>query len=141
VLLADDEGHIRAMMKAIVRGIGYDVAAEAANGQEAVDRFLEIMPDMALLDINMPVKTGYEALAEIIARVPEACVIMLTSVADLSTVQECIDLGATGYIRKDTPVAELRSMIAETWQGHLSHQTVDFPQERIIRGDFHAGKV
>jgi len=120
VLLADDEIHIRAMMKAVIKIMGYDVAAEAANGQEAIDRFREVKPDITLLDINMPVKMGTETLKEIIAAQPGACVIMLTSVSDLSSVQECIDFGAANYIRKDTPIAEMKTAIAETWKAHKS---------------------
>jgi len=59
-------------------------------------------------------------LKEIIAAQPGACVIMLTSVSDLSSVQECIDFGAANYIRKDTPIAEMKTAIAETWKAHKS---------------------
>lgn len=120
VLLADDEFHIRAMMKAVIKTMGYDIAAEAMNGQEAIDRFKELKPDITLLDINMPVKTGTEALKEIIDAQPDACVIMLTSVSDLASVQECADCGAANYIRKDTPITEMKTCIAETWQAHKS---------------------
>jgi two-component system, chemotaxis family, chemotaxis protein CheY len=116
ILLADDELHIRKMMGAVIKSMGFDVVAEAANGNEAVELFFKEKPDIALLDINMPIKTGTEALKEIIAASPDACVIMLTSVSDLETVQEVINLGAAQYIRKDMQLFEIKKIVAETWQ-------------------------
>ena len=118
ILLADDELHIRKMMGAVIKSMGFDVVAEAANGNEAVALFLKEKPDIALLDINMPIKTGIEALKEIIAASPDACVIMLTSVSDLETVQEVIKLGAAQYIRKDMQLNEIKKIVAETWREH-----------------------
>ncbi len=63
----------------------------------------------------MPLKTGYEVLEEILAQFPNALVIMLTSVTDIESVEKCIELGAANYIRKDTPTAELKSIIKETF--------------------------
>ncbi len=67
----------------------------------------------------MPVKTGDEALAEIMAIRSNALVIMLTSLADMETVQRCISLGATNYIRKDTPIQEIKRKIMETFNAYL----------------------
>lgn len=116
VVLADDEEHSRRLIKAVMTSMKCEVAGEATNGQEAVDLFKSEMPDLLLLDINMPVKTGEEALREIIDHSPDAFVIMLTSVADMESVEQCINIGAANYIRKDTPVQEIKSIIKETWQ-------------------------
>ena len=116
LLLADDESHIRTMMKAVVKTMGYELVGEAANGLEAVDRFRSLRPDITLLDINMPIKTGLEALKEIMTLDPSACVIMLTSLSDRETIEECLALGASNYIRKDTPLAQIKALIAETWE-------------------------
>ena len=69
-----------------------------------------------MMDINMPLKTGEEALREIMAEFPEARVIMLTSVIESATVEKCIALGAAGYIRKDSPVDEIKAIINDTLQ-------------------------
>ena len=55
-MIADDETHIRAMIKALVKTMNAEVVAEAANGLQAVDLFDEHLPDLLLLDINMPSK-------------------------------------------------------------------------------------
>lgn len=119
VLIADDENHIRLLMKTAMAKIGFKVIGLATDGQEAVDLYQKTRPDLLLLDINMPVKTGEVALKEIIGRNPEAKIIMLTSVADTETVMECIDEGASNYIRKDTPIGEIVKIIRDTW-GDLS---------------------
>jgi two-component system chemotaxis response regulator CheY len=115
VLIADDETHTRQLLKAVMSSMNTEVVGEAKNGREAVEMFREQRPNIALLDINMPEKTGDEALKEIIAEFPDAFIIMLTSVADMETVERCIELGASHYIRKDTPIQEMKKMISEAW--------------------------
>ncbi|MCL5807018.1 MAG: response regulator [Deltaproteobacteria bacterium] len=120
VLLADDESHIRSLMKAVIKTLGYDVIAEAVNGSEAVDLCVKEKPDLLLMDINMPVKTGIEALKEIVSLCPKTCVIMLSSVSDMESVQEAIEAGATHFIRKDTPITEMKTIITEAWDDYKS---------------------
>lgn len=114
-IIADDENHIRMLIKTVIKGMGVEIAAEAKNGQEVIDLYRQIRPHILLMDINMPVKGGEEALKEIKTEFPEAFIIMLTSVADIETVQRCLDLGATNYILKDTPIPEMKAIIKETW--------------------------
>lgn len=118
VLIADDEMHIRMLLKTVAATINCEVVAEAANGREAVSLFREKRPDLVLLDINMPLQTGEEALREIVKEFPAAVVIMLTSVSDMESIERCIDAGACNYIRKDTPLAEMKSLISETISLH-----------------------
>ncbi len=115
VLLADDEVHIRALMKAVIKSINGEIVAEATNGQEAIDLFNELKPDLMLLDINMPIKTGQEALEEVIREYPNALVIMLTSLSDAKSVEKCMKLGAANFIRKDTPLDKMKDIIKQTW--------------------------
>ena len=114
--LADDEIHIRMLMKKVFTSMGCEIAGEAKNGTEAVELYRLEKPDIMLLDINMPMKTGDEALRDIVSEFPDAFVIMLTSLADVESVQKCLDAGAVNYIRKDTPIAELKEIIKETWK-------------------------
>lgn len=116
VVLADDEGHSRMLIKAVMTSMKCEIAGEALNGREAVDLFKKEKPDLMLLDINMPLMTGKEALKEIMNYYQDAFVIMLTSVADMESVEKCLDMGAANYILKGTPVQEIKSIIKETWQ-------------------------
>lgn len=113
VVLVDDEHHIRLLLKTAINAMGCEVVAEGKNGNEAIRLYREKRPDLLLLDINMPEKTGEEALATIMAEFPEALVVMLTSVSDTTTVENCLVTGAANYIRKDTPLAEIKAMIGE----------------------------
>lgn len=113
VVLCDDEFHIRLLIKTAVNSIGCEVVAEGKNGNEAVALFRQHRPDLLLLDVNMPEATGEEALGKICAEFPDALVVMLTSVSDSATVEHCLISGAANYIRKDTPIAEIKAMIGE----------------------------
>ena len=115
VLIADDEKHIRLLFKSMLLKENYEVVGEAADGDEAIDLFGQLQPDILLMDINMPFKTGIEALEAIMAQGTDALVIMLTSVADMASVAQCIDIGAGGYIRKDTPLKDVARIIEETY--------------------------
>ena len=115
IIIADDEAHIRMLIKTVFKTMQADVVAEAKNGQEAVDLYRKEKPDLLMLDINMPVKTGPEALSEIRNDYPQAFIIMLTSVADMDTVQNCLEKGASSYILKDTPLNEMKRLIKEAW--------------------------
>jgi two-component system, chemotaxis family, chemotaxis protein CheY len=115
VMICDDSKGYRKVMSGIVENLGYELVAVAANGQEAVDLFAEHTPDLLLLDINMPEKTGVDALEEILDDCPEALVIMLTSVAEMETVERCIEVGAINYILKDGAQDGIEATIRETW--------------------------
>lgn len=114
VLVADDEMAMRVFIGAILAKINCEVVGQACNGAEAVTMFRDKKPDLLIMDINMPLKTGEEALEEIRSEFPDATVIMLTSVVESETVKRCLELGATGYIRKDSPIDEIKAIINET---------------------------
>ncbi|MFP4474612.1 MAG: response regulator transcription factor [Desulfatibacillaceae bacterium] len=115
VIVADDEPHLRVLMRSIMRSMGIDIVGEAKNGKEAVEMWREFHPDLLLLDVNMPLMDGEDVLKEIMQDDEDAFVIMLTSVSDLGTVEKCVDLGASNYIRKDTPIPEIKKLIRTTW--------------------------
>jgi len=122
VLLAEDEVHSRVLMKAVLSSMNCEVVGEAKTGAEVPDLFRKLRPHMLFLDINMPLRSGDEVLREIITEFPGAFVIMLTSVTDLNSIEKCITFGAANYIRKDTPVPEIKSIIKETWSGFVRSQ-------------------
>ncbi len=117
VLLADDEIHIRQVLRGVVKAEGFELVAEANNGEDAVALFRKHRPDLTLLDVNLPLMTGDEALAEIVKEAPEARVVMLTMVSDAGTVRRCLELGASGYILKSNDLATIRTMVREAVAG------------------------
>ncbi|HEY8993647.1 MAG TPA: response regulator [Lacunisphaera sp.] len=109
ILLTDDESHIRKFIGLVLKKFGDPGILEAADGAIAVKLYEQEKPDLVLLDVNMPNMDGIQALAEIKRLDPDALVVMLTSLANRHTVEECVRLGAIDYIRKDTPRDELNS--------------------------------
>lgn len=115
VLLADDELHIRVLIKKVLESMNLEIVAEAKNGEEAVQLYRQHKPHMVFLDINMPVMDGQEALKVIKKEFPESFVIMLTSLSAMDVVKDCLEAGAANYIRKDTPLQELKLYVKESW--------------------------
>ena len=115
VLLADDEAHVRLLVRTIVTSLGYEVIAEAADGRKAVELFDTTSPDLLLLDINMPVMDGLAALKALREKSDSVAIVMLTSLASADVVEQSLEAGATYHLRKDLPVAELKEEIREAW--------------------------
>lgn len=111
VVITDDEPHVRVFLRFAMNNMGLTVVGEAENGAQAVDVYRELRPDLLLLDLNMPVKTGEAALRDILSEFPDARVVMLSSTADRESVEECAQLGAAHYIRKDCPFEEMKEII------------------------------
>jgi CheY-like chemotaxis protein len=122
VLVADDEVHLQYMLKALLETMGCEVAAMASTGEEAWEAWKRLAPDMTFLDINMPGGDGVAVLERIMATNAAAFVVMLTSVVDAASVERCVRAGAAGYIRKDTPVAEMKKLMLGFWNEHLRQQ-------------------
>ena len=119
VLLADDEAHVRLLIRTVVASLGYEVVGEAADGRRAVELFDAVSPDLILLDINMPLMDGLAALKALREKSETVAIIMLTSLASAEVVEQSLDAGATYHLRKDVPVAELKEEIREAWLTHV----------------------
>ena len=100
VLIVDDSPIMRQMLVKIFTGEGFEVIGEAADGVEALELFDRLGPDLVTLDIVMPKMRGIEVLEQIMAKKPEARVIMASSVSDARTVMHCLKMGAKQYIIK-----------------------------------------
>jgi DNA-binding NarL/FixJ family response regulator len=94
------------------------VVGEAANGQEAVDNIQRLAPDLLLLDINMPVLDGIQALAAIRKHLPEQKILMLTISQNDDDLIDAIVAGANGYLLKNTEPETLRTTIQQVMEGH-----------------------
>lgn len=110
VLVVDDALYMRSMIRDILANSGrYEVVGEAANGREAVERFVELKPDLVTMDIVMPELDGIEATREILSRRPEALIVMCSALGQEALVIESIAAGAKDFIVKPfTPEKVLR---------------------------------
>ncbi|MEW5818590.1 MAG: response regulator [Cyanobacteriota bacterium] len=118
-IICDDEIQMREYLKEIVTEMGYEVIAEANNGEEVIQLYNEKKPDLLFLAVNIPYKNGFEVLEEIIKLHPQAFIIIVSSLADIETITRCIDIGAYNYIRKDTSREKIKSIIKETRDYYL----------------------
>ncbi|MGH2889185.1 MAG: response regulator, partial [Solirubrobacteraceae bacterium] len=100
VLVVDDAAFMRKVVSDALASGGHEVIGEAGNGVEAIDRFRELKPELTMLDITMPEKTGLEALAEIMTIDPSARVLMCSALGQESKVIESIKLGAKDFVVK-----------------------------------------
>ena len=119
VLIAEDEPHIRTVLRAIVTALGGEVVGEATDGEQAVALAAIKRPHIALLDINMPKLTGDAALQRILAADPRVIVIMMTAQDTLEAVRTCLEGGARDYILKSNRAEEIFRLLRESWPSYV----------------------
>jgi CheY-like chemotaxis protein len=113
-LVVDDDDHVRTFLIVLLRKVVSGTVFEARNGVEAIEVFRQQKPGLILLDVNMPVMDGLEALRKIRETAPEVPIIMITSLATRKVVEDSLAAGASHFVRKDTPKAEIIEIIRET---------------------------
>lgn len=112
VMLADDHALMREGIKHLLEFDGsVEVIEEANNGVECLEKLKNIKPDILLLDINMPDKNGIEVLEELKKSNSSVKVLMLTVHSEVEYLIKAIDIGANGYILKDSGSIELKQAI------------------------------
>ncbi len=108
ILLVDDHEVVRLGLKSLLsRHPQFQIVDEASNATEAVEKALAVRPDIVVMDIRLPGKSGIEACREITSRQPQTKVIMLTSYAEDELLFDAIAAGASGYVLKQIGSGEL----------------------------------
>jgi two-component system response regulator NreC len=128
LLLCDDHALFRAGLKALLgKQPTLEVVGEAADGQAALEEDERLRPDLVLMDIEMPRLNGIEATHRITQARKEAKVLVLTMYLEELLVARCLEAGASGYIIKDAPVAQLAYAVETVAGGgrYLSPGAVD----------------
>ena len=114
ILIADDEANIVVSLEYLLQREGYNVSI-ARNGQEALDAIERDAPDLVLLDVMMPIKTGFEVCASVRANPATAHtrILMLTAKGRDTDLAKGMALGADGYMTKPFATRELVARVAE----------------------------
>jgi two-component system, NarL family, response regulator LiaR len=121
VLIADDHHVVRGGIRALLETeTNIDVIDEAADGVETVLKTRSLNPDVILMDLMMPRKSGIEAIEEIKQEDPDARILVLTSYSDDEKVFAAIKAGALGYLLKETSTKELLQAIQDVYRGESS---------------------
>ncbi|MEI7434878.1 MAG: response regulator [Methanomicrobiales archaeon] len=100
ILIVDDTLFMRTLLKNILFSGGHAIVGEAGDGDEAIEKYKELKPDLVTMDVVMPKMNGIEALKAIKALDPNARVIMCTAVGQEQMVKLAIKSGARGYVVK-----------------------------------------
>ena len=111
ILIVDDSRTSRKMLRNILESNGHEIIDEAVNGQEGVQKFQALKPDVVTLDITMPVVDGVEALKMIKALDPESKVVMVTASGQKNKMIECIKAGANEFLTKPFEQQEIVDVI------------------------------
>ena len=121
ILVAEDEALIRMDLVEMLQGAGYEVVAEATNGQEAVDLANLHKPDLAILDVKMPVMDGISAAEKIINLAP---VLMLTAFSQKELIDRARDAGVMAYVVKPFTISDLIPAIEIAISRHLQMRSL-----------------
>jgi DNA-binding NarL/FixJ family response regulator len=119
ILLADDHAVIRQGLKTLLERRGFQVVCEASNGQEALRAADKALPEVAILDISMPVLNGVDAAREMTKSSPKTKVILLTQHDEDQYVTEALRSGAKGYVLKSQAADDLVHAIREVCRGSV----------------------
>jgi len=118
VLVADDHSVVRQGIRHVLEGAPeFEIVAEAATGDEVERLVASSQPDVAVLDVSMPGKSGIEVATRLRSRFPQVRILMLSMYDNQEYVLEAIRSGAHGYLLKDTAADDLRTAIRSVYAG------------------------
>jgi len=142
ILVADDHPVVRVGVRALLEtNGGWKIAAEASDGREAVERARKLRPDLAILDISMPLLNGLESARKIARHSPKTRVLILTMYDSEEMVLKILDSGAHGLVRKSEAEKELVAAARAVLNDKLFFPSVASPAVRATwRGKSLAGQ-
>ena len=138
ILLADDHTVVRqGLRKVLEERPEWEVVAEAGDGREAVRQAERLTPDVAILDVAMPLLNGIEATRQIARRVPSTRILVLSMHADEAYVRQLLEAGAIGYLLKDSADVDLIQAVTAVSQGKsfFSPAIARVMLDGYVRGD------
>jgi DNA-binding NarL/FixJ family response regulator len=119
VIIVDDHALFRRGLEMVLENEDdIEVVGEATDGQQAVDRTSELMPDVVLMDVRMPRRSGIEATQRIKELMPHVKIVVLTNSDEEADLYEAIKAGASGYLLKEISSEEVADAIRSVVQGH-----------------------
>jgi DNA-binding NarL/FixJ family response regulator len=118
VLVVDDHALFRRGLQMVLeQEEDLELIGEASDGNEAVEKATELMPDVILMDVRMPKRSGIEAAGQIKDLLPHVKILMLTISDEEADLYEAIKAGASGYLLKEIPIEEVADAIRSVWAG------------------------
>ena len=112
ILVVDDAMFMRKMLGDILRNAGHDVVGEAVNGNDALKKYRELLPDLVTMDITMPECNGIDGVKQIKEEFPSAVVLMVSAMGQENMVIDSVKSGAKGFIVKPFDTDKILTTIA-----------------------------
>jgi DNA-binding NarL/FixJ family response regulator len=113
VALCDDVADLRELFREVLEDAGIDVVGEAEHGAECIELVAREKPDVLLLDLEMPVMDGLEAMPQIVARSPGTAIIVLSGFSAGAMARKALELGAHSYLEKGAQLASILDAVRE----------------------------
>ncbi|MBL7869785.1 MAG: response regulator transcription factor [Flavobacterium lindanitolerans] len=119
IALIDDHEGLRISLQNFLEYSNFKVVLGAANGQEAIDnlQIQEVLPDICILDINMPLMDGYQTAKELAESYPEIKILVFSSLDNKKSIIEMLSLGVRGYVLKGSAPEKLKKAVIKLDQG------------------------
>lgn len=117
ILVADQNQEMRSKVRSLLEGAGWQVIAEAADGQEAIDKAQQLTPDLVILDLSMPIKNGLEITAEVLAFLPRTKILIFTIHEAEEIKREAFRAGVHGYALKSASGTDLIQQVKSVLEG------------------------
>jgi len=142
ILLADDDEIVRRGLRAILEtNETFEIAGEAVDGQDAIEKAARLKPDVVVLDISMPIIDGFEATRRIVQDTPNIKVLVLTVHDSVTVATRALQAGARGYVLKSDAGRELLVAVDSVRQGkpYFTSKVAEmvlrgFPRDNMVRG-------
>lgn len=119
IMAVDDSGLTLKKLVKLIEESGHEVVHTAATGQQAVEAYAAVAPDLVTMDITMPDMDGIEATRRILEKAPDALVVIVTSHGQEQMVMDAIEAGAKGYILKPVKKEKLAETLASVAEKYL----------------------
>ncbi len=144
VMIADDHVLVRQGLRQLLEYDGtMEVVSEAGNGKECIEKCIDVLPDILLLDINMPELNGLEALKTLKEKNVPVKILILTIHNEVEYLVNAIEMGVEGYILKDTEYEELKKAITTIMNGksYIQPALIPYLNSYLIKKDTDADKI
>ena len=121
IIIADDHPVVRSGLRALLASQpDFEIAGEAENGEEAANLAISLVPDLILMDLQMPILDGLGAIKRIRDRLPTANILVLTTYGTDADILPALEAGAMGYLLKDTPPEQLFQAVRNVASGEMA---------------------
>jgi DNA-binding NarL/FixJ family response regulator len=121
IIIADDHPVVRSGLRALLASQSdFEIVGEAGNGEEAARLAISLVPDLILMDLQMPILDGLEAIKRIRDKLPKANILVLTTYGTDADILPALEAGAIGYLLKDTPPEQLFQAVRNVASGEMA---------------------